>query len=133
VVLGSDPGTEARDLVRALARPGVPLVIGVDQIERLGGGPHRSRGSFWVPTRPGDQLEWSGAGGQLSIGCYSPWGRRTPVTRLLVTGIGTPPDDLAAAFEDVLLTPAEAILDHRSWDVHEDGLEPWLGDIRDVA
>lgn len=188
VVLASDPGAEARDLVAALARPGVPLVTGVDQvdavaltagrhhrtlartwcspeldtalpalppghawrldlcsprpfhpdrlldqIERLGGGPHRSRGSFWVPTRPGDQLEWSGAGGQLSIGCYRPWGRRTPVTRLLVTGIGTPPDDLAAAFEDVLLTPAEAIGDHRRWDVHEDGLEPWLGDIRDVA
>jgi G3E family GTPase len=105
----------------------------LDQIERLGTGQHRSRGAFWLPTRPGDLLEWSGAGGQLSIGSYSPWGRRTPVTRLIFTGVGTLPGELADAFEDILLTPAEALLDRRSWDVLEDGLEPWLGDIRDVA
>jgi G3E family GTPase len=188
VVLDADPGAEAADLVCALARPEVPLVIGadqldaatltsqrhqssrnnawcspefdvdlptvssshvwrldlssprpfhpdrlLDQIERLGAGPHRSRGSFWVPTRPGDLLEWSGAGGQLSMGSYSPWGRRTPVTRLIFTGLGTAPTDLGAAFEDMLLTPTEALLDQHSWDVLEDGLEPWLGDIRDVA
>jgi len=105
----------------------------LDHIERLGTGPHRSRGAFWLPTRPGDLLEWSGAGGQLSIGGHSRWGRRTPVTRLVFTGLGTAPPDLFAAFEDVLLTPTEALLDRRSWDVLEDGLEPWLGDIRDVA
>jgi G3E family GTPase len=188
VVLDADPGAQATDLVRALARPDVPVVTGadqldavaitarrhqraltnawcspelateipgldsdhawrldlcsprpfhpdrlLDQIERLGTGQHRSRGAFWVPTRPGDLLEWSGAGGQLSIGSYSPWGRRTPVTRLIFTGLGTSPSELADAFEDILLTPAEALLDHRSWNVLEDGLEPWLGDIRDVA
>ncbi|WP_341241561.1 GTP-binding protein [uncultured Nocardioides sp.] len=105
----------------------------LDQIERLGTGRFRSRGSFWLPTRPGVQLEWSGAGGQLSIGSLSPWGRRTPVTRLVLTGLGTVPDDLAPAFEDILLTPTEALLDPRSWTVREDGLEPWLGDIRDAA
>lgn len=188
VVLESDPGAEATDLIRALARPDVPVVTGadhldagaitrqrhqnaitnawcspeldtelptlgggrawrldlcsprpfhpdrlLDQIERLGTGPYRSRGAFWLPTRPGDLLEWSGAGGQLSIGSYSRWGRRTPVTRLVFTGLGTLPSDLADAFEDILLTPPEALLDRRSWDVREDGLEPWLGDIRDVA
>jgi G3E family GTPase len=188
VVLDADPGPEASDLVRALARPGVPVITGadqldpgailerrhsnstsnawcspeldtdlpplqgghawrldlcsprpfhpdrlLDQIERLGAGAFRSRGCFWVPTRPRDMQEWSGAGGQLSIGSYRPWGRRTPVTRLVFTGLGTPPGGLAAAFEDVLLTPAEALLDHRSWNVAEDGLEPWLGDIRDAA
>lgn len=188
VVLDSDPGAEATDLVRALARPQAPLVVGadqldvaaltsgrhqtrlnnawcspesdvdvpalgrshawrvdlssprpfhpdrlLDQIERLGTGQHRSRGSFWLPTRPGDLLEWSGAGGQLSIGSYSPWGRRTPMTRLVFTGLGEPPSDLAAAFEDMLLTPTEALLDQHSWAVLEDGLEPWLGDIRDAA
>lgn len=188
VVLDGDASEEATDLVRALARPEIPLVTGadqlngaaltsqrhqnklnnawcspefdvdlprldssrawrldlssprpfhpdrlLDQIERLGTGAHRSRGSFWVPTRPGDLLEWSGAGGQLSIGSYSPWGRRTPMTRLIFTGLGEPPTDLAAAFEDMLLTPTEALLDQHSWDVLADGLEPWLGDIRDVA
>lgn len=188
VVLETDPGGQAVALVRALARPDVPLVHGadsldaaaittgrhqrtlseawcspelesevpalegggawrldlcsprpfhpdrlLDQIGRLGSGPHRSRGCFWVPTRPGDLQEWSGSGGQLSIGSYSPWGRRTPLTRLIFTGVGTLPVELADAFEDMLLTPTEALLDHRSWDVLEDGLEPWLGDIRDAA
>lgn len=105
----------------------------LDQIERLGTGRHRSRGCFWLPTRPGALLEWSGAGGQLSIGSYGSWGRRTPLTRLVFTGLGTAPNDLVTAFEDLLLTPAEASLDQRSWDVGEDGLEPWLGDIRDAA
>lgn len=105
----------------------------IDQIERLGTGPHRSRGSFWVPTRPGALLEWSGAGGQLSIGARGSWGRRTPMTRLVLTGLGHTPTELVMAFEDLLLSPTEALLDARSWDVLEDGLEPWLGDIRDVA
>lgn len=189
VVLDTAPGEPALDLVRALARPDVPLVTGADQldaadliaqrhqsrlneawcspeldtqhlpalgaghawrldlsssrpfhpgrlleqIERLGTGAHRSRGSFWLPTRTADQLAWSGAGGQLSIGNHRPWGRRVPSTRLVFTGLGEPPADLAVAFEDLLLTPREARLDPRSWDVVEDGLEPWLGDIRDVA
>lgn len=188
IVLDGEPGHHATDLLRALARPDIPFVAGVDQLdgraiisqrhrfsstiawcapdfrarvpelteghawrldlcsprpfhperlldhlERLATGPHRSRGSFWVPTRPRDLLEWSGAGGQLSIGSYDRWGRRPPVTRLVLTGLGEPSPDLATAFEDILLTPAESLLDQRSWNVLEDGLEPWLGDIRDVA
>lgn len=188
VVLDADPGAEATDLVRALARPGVPLVVGVheldgaevasgrhhvaltrswcspdldgdlpaleggrawrlrlssprpfhperllDHIERLGSGAFRARGSFWVPSRPGHQVEWSGAGGQLSIGRYDVWGRRTPSTRLQFTGLGVAPHDLVVAFEDVLLTTGEAARDGVHWTVSEDGLEPWLGDIRDAA
>lgn len=53
--------------------------------------------------------------------------------RLVFTGLGTTPHELVAAFEDLLLTPTEARLDPRSWGVIEDGLEPWLGEIRDVA
>ena len=105
----------------------------LDRVEHLGSGRHRSRGTFWVPTRPDTALEWSGAGGQLSIGSYSSWGRRTPHTRLVFTGLGAAPTELVTAFEDLLLTPTEALLDQRSWAVLEDGLEPWLGDIRDVA
>ncbi|MET3961076.1 G3E family GTPase [Marmoricola sp. OAE513] len=188
VVLDDDPGAEAADLVRALARPDARVLSGfhqvdsgallqglhshrettawsatvrtaalppleesgawrmgftsmrpfhperlLEQIERLGAGRHRSRGSFWVPTRPDAVLEWSGAGDQLSIGSHDTWGRRMPETRLLFTGVGTPPSDLAVAFDEFLLTATEASRSHASWNVLEDGLEPWLGDIRDVA
>jgi G3E family GTPase len=188
VVLDSDPGAEALDLVRSLARPDAALVVGadrldglslsahrhqhsvtsswcaleqghaiprlatghawrlelsslrpfhperlLDQIDRLGSGPHRSRGCFWLPTRRGAVLEWSGAGGQLSIGSHSRWGRGAPRTRLLLTGLGDVPHDLVVAFDDLLLTPAEERQARHAWDVPEDGLEPWLGDIRDVA
>lgn len=105
----------------------------LDRIEALGAGPHRSRGCFWLPTRPGVVQQWAGAGGQLSIGSVGEWGRRTPLTRIVLTGLGPTPTDLPAAFEDLLVTPTEALLDARSWRVAEDGLEPWLGDVRHAA
>lgn len=105
----------------------------LDHVGRLGGGSHRSRGCFWVPTRPGVAQEWGGAGGQLSIGGYGPWGRRRAATRLLFTGLGRPPQELVEAFEDVLLTRQEGRLEPRHWQVREDGLEAWLGEIREAA
>jgi G3E family GTPase len=105
----------------------------LDRVETLGAGPFRSRGCFWLPTRPGVVQQWAGAGGQLSIGSAGDWGRRMPLTRIVLTGLGPAPDELAAAFEDLLVTPEEALLDQRSWHVAEDGLEPWLGDLRDAA
>ena len=66
-----------------------------------------ARGCFWVPTRPGKIQQWDGAGGQLSIGHHGTWGRRTPFTRLVLTGLGPTPGDLVPAFEEMLLTPAE--------------------------
>jgi G3E family GTPase len=104
----------------------------LDQVSRLGGGRHRSRGCFWVPTRPWLLGEWAGAGGQLSIGSGGEWGTQPPRTRLIMTGIGRPPADLVAAFDDLLLTPQE---DRRAggWCSTEDGLEPWLGLIGRVA
>lgn len=188
VVLDGDPGAEALDLVRALARPDAEVSTGadlldpasllvgrhavaaaqawsfptdetpvppltdsrawrldltsprafhperlLDRIESLGAGPHRSRGCFWLPTRPGLVQQWAGAGGQLSIGGAGQWGRRAPLTRIVLTGLGPTPDDLVRAFEDLLLTPQEGLLDHHAWRVAEDGLEPWLGDVRHAA
>ncbi|GAA1904371.1 GTP-binding protein [Lapillicoccus jejuensis] len=104
-----------------------------EDVARLGGGRHRSRGCFWVPTRPGDAHEWSGAGGQLSIGHLQRWGVRPPRTRLLLTGLGRVPTSLVEAFEDLLVRPEDETGRARPWAVVEDGLEPWLGDIRDVA
>lgn len=125
-----DQGSRAWRLDLSSPRPFHPERL-LDGIELLGTGEHRSRGCFWVPTRPDAALEWSGAGGQLSIGSYSGWGRGTPMTRLILTGVGAPPPHVAAAFERFLLTPEETRRERRSWDVLEDGFEPWLGDIRD--
>lgn len=102
----------------------------LDSLELLGGGAHRSRGCFWLPTRPDRALEWDGAGGQLSIGDHTGWGRRTPFTRIVVTGVGVAPAHLRQAFDDLLATPEES---RPGWRVPEDGFEPWLGPIREVA
>lgn len=96
---------------------------------RLGGGRHRSRGCFWLPTRPGDLLEWDGAGGQLSVGRSRAWGRQAPQTRIVLHGVGVAPAHLEAAFDEMLLTDAEARAVWRG----EDGFEPWLGPVVDVA
>ncbi|GAB6985812.1 CobW family GTP-binding protein [Nocardioides pyridinolyticus] len=101
-------------------------------LARLGGGRHRSRGCFWLPTRPDRVVAWDGAGGQLSIGNGEPWGTRPPLTRLVLTGVGTPPAGLADAFGSMLLTPDEAAA-RGSWRTAEDGFEPWLGPIRRAA
>ncbi len=186
-------GDVAADLLRTLARPGVPvvddpsrldaapLVAGVHQhrrterwvdvvrrgrlpdldsphvwrldlrsdrpfhpgrilesIELVGGGPRRSRGCFWLPSRPGDACAWDGAGGQLSVGTASPWGLADPLTRIVVVGlVGDDHQGGAAgvreAFEHCLLSDTEIARSGTFWDVVDDGLEPWLGPVRHVA
>jgi G3E family GTPase len=101
----------------------------LELLDRLGGGRHRSRGCFWLPTRPGDVLAWDGAGGQLSIGRSRPWGRQPRHTRIVLHGVGTPPDHLEAAFDDILLLPT----DPGPWTAATDGFEAWLGPIHHAA
>lgn len=103
----------------------------LESLESLGSGAHRSRGCFWLPTRPGRVLEWDGAGGQLSIGDHGAWGRRTPFTRIVLTGVGAAPAHLRPAFDRLLAGPGEAGAAGRV--AGEDGFEPWLGPIREVA
>ncbi len=103
----------------------------LQDLGRLGGGRHRSRGCFWLPTRPGRVLEWAGAGGQLSVGTGAGWGQRTPLTRLVLTGVGAQPAHLTDAFADLLIRPSDRPADE--WRVPEDGFEPWLGPIREAA
>jgi len=105
----------------------------IEGLESLGAGRHRSRGCFWLPTRPGRVLEWDGAGGQLSIGDAEPWGRRAPFTRLVLAGVGEAPGHLRDAFEHLLLSPQELSSVGSVWPVAEDGFEPWLGAVREVA
>lgn len=108
-----------------------------DELEALAAGPHRSRGCFWVPTRPRSLGVWDGAGGQLSIGAMGRWDhRRRRRTDIVVTGLHMHGDDraeIAEAFERALCTPVELDGLGRSWNVESDGLEPWLGEIEEVA
>lgn len=99
----------------------------LDQIELLGAGRIRSRGCFWVATRPNQACVWDGADGQLSIGGLGGWGSRRPVTRLVVTGLDPRDRDrVRRAFHDVVLTSHEASGDHHQWQF-DDGLDAWLG------
>lgn len=100
-----------------------------EEIEAIGGGPRRSRGCFWLPTRAAVACAWDGAGGQLSIGVAEPWARRRPFTRIVVTGMDDGRDDVAAAFEHCLLSAAEVRRRGKYWEAAGDGFEAWLGDI----
>lgn len=97
-------------------------------VQRLGSPPVRSRGRFHVPSRPDTLCVWDGAGGQLSIGAAGPWGRRTPDTRLVVTGTGDEAPALRAAFDELVLSPAEARRGYAPWLGRPDVLAPWLGE-----
>lgn len=119
------PGTWQVDLHSARAFHPGRLLAG---LESLGSGRHRSRGCFWLPSRPGEVQVWAGAGGQVSVGTGQSWGRAERRTRIVITGAGVAPDRLRTAFEDMLLAPGETY-PAGSYD----GFEPWLGPIRDVA
>lgn len=94
-------------------------------IARLGSGQHRSRGCFWLPTRPDVSVVWDGAGGQLGIGTGAAWGAAGPMTRIVVTGIGRVDPALREAFDELLLDPEEPFA-ATTW---EDGFEAWLGPV----
>ncbi|CCH77714.1 Cobalamin synthesis CobW domain protein [Nostocoides japonicum T1-X7] len=101
-------------------------------LSTLGGGPHRSRGCFWLPSRPGQVCAWDGAGGQVSIGTVGRWAQRTPRTRLVVTGLcATVPaaerERIVTAFLLALATEAELRDPPAAWHTRGDGFEPWLG------
>lgn len=108
-----------------------------DNLERLGSGRQRGRGCFWVPTRPRSLCVWDGAGGQLSIGAQGRWDhRRRRRTDIVMTGLlahGDPRRELREAFDASLATPIEMQGLGGSWTASSDGLEPWLGQIEEVA
>lgn len=108
-----------------------------EELPILGGGPRRSRGCFWLPTRPGLLCAWDGAGGQASIGPSDQTGHgEAALTRIIVMGLDdarAEHDEIAAAFARCLLTPEELRDRGPAWGESWDGLEPWLGPIHDVA
>lgn len=105
----------------------------LEAIESIGGGPRRSRGCFWLPSRPREICSWQGAGGQLSVGSVGSWGLSKPVTRITITGLDDDQDDIRQAFQRCLLTEREASSHGTRWTVTQDGFEPWLGPIAQVA
>lgn len=108
-----------------------------DELAVLGAGPRRSRGCFWLPTRPNSVCVWDGAGGQASIGITRQWDRgEPPLTRIVIVGIDDARDEHArieAAFHRCLLTDEELAARGCLWEESWDGLEPWLGPIDQVA
>ncbi|HEY0215087.1 MAG TPA: GTP-binding protein [Cellulomonas sp.] len=97
------------------------------EVARLGSGRLRSRGHFWVPSRPDSVCVWDGAGGQLSVGALGRWGDRAPGTRLVLTGVEDVRAELLAAFGDVLMTAEEHAAGLHPWLGRDDVLAPWLG------
>ena len=99
------------------------------RIEDLGRGRRRSRGCFWLPTRPNQVCQWDGAGGMVSIGVADDWSEGDQLTRIVVVGTDTGREELAHAFQDCLLTDQEIAERGRYWEVNIDGMEPWLGPV----
>ena len=104
----------------------------MESIERLGAGRIRTRGRFWLPTRPARLCGWDGAGGQLSIGDIGTWGDTLPDTRLVVVGTGDDRPRLLQAFDEILMSDAEVAAGLEDWVGQEDSFDPWLGDAGDA-
>lgn len=104
----------------------------LDGIGLLGTGRHRSRGCFWLASRPGRIGVWDGAGGQLSIGTGNAW-RDRPHTRIVIVGADPRPPGLEAAFETLQVSDRELRFRGPVWETQDDGFEPWLGPIRRAA
>lgn len=102
----------------------------MERLEALGSGRIRSRGHFWLASRPELVCAWDGCGGQVSIG---PLGEREELhprgTRLVVTGVD--PLDRAR-----VRTAFAEIIDATATDTDRpahDGFDPWLGPISSLA
>lgn len=105
----------------------------MDRIEDVGGHGVRSRGCFWLPTRPLALNAWDGAGGALAIGTSGLWQELEPRTRILITGRGDGRDDVARAVQEVLMTEAELAQGLARWDGVADDFDAWLGSYSEVA
>lgn len=103
-----------------------------ERIATLGGGARRSRGCFWVPSRPAQVCQWDGAGGMLSIGSFDHWSGKAPFTRIVVVGTDDGREELVEALTSCLATDDE-MRRGDVWQVAGDGLEPWLGPLDDTS
>lgn len=116
-----------RTLHLTSARPFHPDRL-LSRIEELGAGRVRSRGVFWVPTRPDSVIAWEGVGGQLSVGEIGDWADAPQRTALTFTGQDADLAHRAEVFEDVLVTADELAGGLAPWLGRADVLAPWLGE-----
>ncbi|WP_062466680.1 CobW family GTP-binding protein [Demequina maris] len=95
-----------------------------EHIRDLGGHAVRTRGHFWIPSRPTEACAWDGAGRQVSVGSVGRWGRHPRGTRIVATGRGHERAEIEAAFRDSLVLPGERV---GATAAAHDALEDWLG------
>ena len=86
----------------------------------LGGGHRRTRGCFWLPTRPTQVCQWEGAGGMLSIGAFDDWYDMRPHTRIVVVGTDEGREELETTLRSCLLTDDEIERHGLRWRVPGD-------------
>lgn len=102
-------------------------------LESLGGHSYVGRGCFWLPTRPDSLAQWSGAGGQLSIGTIPLLRPHSPRTRLVITGHDDRRGGVLRDLDAALLTEAELARGLTRWVGLDDGFDPWLGERSETA
>ena len=95
-----------------------------EHIRELGGHAVRTRGHFWIPSRPAEACAWDGAGRQVSVGTVGRWGRHPRGTRIVATGRGHERPDIEAAFHASLVPSRDRSEMERA---AADPLEDWLG------
>lgn len=59
------------------------------------------RGCYWLPNAPDEIVTWNSSGTSLTVGGAGTW-EGEPMTRLVITGTGTPPSNLHRAFGEAL-------------------------------
>ncbi|WP_152190651.1 GTP-binding protein [Georgenia satyanarayanai] len=128
---GAEPAEDVWTVDLSSWRPVHPERL-MERAEELGGAAVRSKGHFWVASRPRLACAWDGAVGDVSIGRIGTWDGE-PRTHLVVTGVGGEPRRVVDAFQEVLLTDVELAGGLGSWAGEGDGLDPWLGAVGDAV
>ncbi|GIH97434.1 CobW family GTP-binding protein [Planobispora siamensis] len=118
----------------------------------------RSRGRFWLATRPQQMLAWDAVAGVVSVENAGPWlaalpqtawdtlspARRTAaaldwdditgdrVQHLVFTGPDLDRERMHALLDSCLLTPEEAVAGQNAWAGYDDPFAPIL-DLKEIA
>ncbi|AZI58959.1 GTP-binding protein [Nakamurella antarctica] len=104
-----------------------------EMIEKLGAGRIRSRGRFYLASRPVTVGMWDGAGGQVSVGDAGSWEGTRPSTQLIFTGIDDDRMRIRSTFDRIVMTEAELAKGRQHWIQQGDELDDWLGEAESVA